>query len=307
MPKRHYRVRNWKEYNKALISRGSVLIWLDEKSLANWYQAKEGKKGRPLMYSDVAISLFLLLKQVYRLSLRSSQGFLGSLFTLFKLELKVPSYTQVCRRQQRLELPSLPVRKQAIHIVVDASGLKVFGEGEWKVRQHGICKRRCWRKLHIAMDEASKLIVSSELKASNYPDDKLLAPLLDNYLGKISQVSGDGIYDSHACFETIAQRGAKATIPPQPHPLHPKKKKKDIKRVRDEVVWQVQQRGYTRWKRESGYHRRSLVENAFFRYKRILGDKLMSHTLVNQRTEALIRCHALNKMTLLGMPISIAV
>jgi transposase len=224
-----------------------------------------------------------------------------------KLTMEVPCYTRLCRRQGTVNLPQLPRLSESIHIVVDSSGLKIFGEGEWKVRQHGYDKRRTWRKLHIGIDEKSKLIVSALLTENNCADDKKLSRLLDQYEGKLSQVSADGAYDSHDCFDDIAQRGAIVTIPPQPNPKHKPKTEDQIKRTRDKVVWEIQQKGRKAWKQQSSYHRRSLVENGFYRYKQILGDNLSSRKLGNQKVEALIRCHALNKMTLMGMPISVSI
>lgn len=309
MAKKHYRVRHWKNYNRALIKRGCITVWIDQESINQWYQDKNSikQRGRPQIYSNGAIITVLLLKQVYRLSLRSCQGFVESVIALLKLDLDVPSYTQVCRRQESVVLPKLPTFREPIHLVVDSTGLKVFGEGEWKVRQHGWSKRRTWRKLHIGIDENKKFIVTADLTQNNFADDKKLPDLVNQYKGSIRQVSADGAYDSHECFEFITAQGALATIPPQPNPKHKRKTRKDIRRSRDKIVWDIQKHGRERWKEKSGYHRRSLVENAFYRYKQILGEKLMSRKLDKQKKEALIKCHALNRMTLLGMPMSITI
>lgn len=295
------RVRNWSQYNKALIHRGRISLWIDEQSIQQWYenQKQTKKRGRPNKYSDIAIMTILTLKQVYRLTLRSSQGFVQSILALMKLNLCVPCYTRVCRRQASIQLPKLPVRDEAIHMVVDSSGLKIFGEGEWKVRQHGYSKHRMWRKLHLGVDEVTQLLVSALLTKNDCGDDKKLPDLLDQYKGKLKQVSADGAYDSHAVFDGIVSRGAIPTIPPQPNPLHKPKKEMELKRYRDQVVWQIQKLGRKEWKQKSGYHRRSLSETAFYRYKQIFGDKLSARLLENQQTEALLRCHALNRMTLL--------
>lgn len=294
------RVRNWKDYNKNLVNRGRVTFWIDKKTTVNWYEKKASARGRPKKYSDTAIITILILKQVYRLTLRTSKGFAESIFNLMKLDLEIPCYTRICRRQSTVELPPLPSLSESIHIVVDSSGLKIFGEGEWKVRQHGWTKHRMWRKLHIGVDEASQLIVSALLTENNCGDGKKLPELLDCYKGKIRQVSADGAYDSHDCFEDIAKRGAIATIPPQPNPQHKPKTEKQIVHARDKVVWEIQQKGRKEWKQESHYHRRSLVETAFFRYKQILGGKLSAHKLKHQQTEAILGCYILNKLMLAG-------
>jgi hypothetical protein len=306
MAQKAYRVRNWKHYNKSLVNRGSITFWIDEKSIQCWYENEHISRspGRPKKYSQLAIKTILILKQVYRLTFRSAQGFVKSLFNLMNLNLEVPCYTRVCRLQSGVKLPSLPTMPESIHMVVDATGLKIFGEGEWKVRQHGYGKRRTWRKLHVGVDEKSKLIVSTVLTESNRPDDKKLPKLIGQYKGQIHQISGDGAYDSHDCFDLINQIGAVATIPPQANSKHKPKTESQIKRARDKIVWEIQQYGREEWKKRSNYHRRSLVENTFYRYKQILGDKLYSRKMENQQVEALIKCHVLNKMTSLGMPVS---
>jgi IS5 family transposase len=306
MAKVAYRVRNWKNYNKSLINRGRITFWIDEKSIKSWYEKKpSGKRGRPRVYSNIAIKTVLMLKQVYHLSLRASRGFVESIFQLMNLPIEVPCYTQVCRRQSGVILPAWPVSSESIHLVIDSSGLKIMGEGEWMVRQHGITRRRVWRKLHLGVDEKSRLIVSAVVTEKNRSDDKVLPELLDQYQGKYHQVSADGAYDSHSCFNEITRRGAKATIPPQSHPRHKTKSKERLKNIRDETVWQIQEKGRKEWKHESGYHRRSLVEATFYRYKQILGNKLSSKTIENQRIEALLRCHMLNHITTHGMPCSV--
>ena len=300
--KQHGNVRNWRKYSNSLIQRGSLTLWVDEKSIKSWYAKLPGEKtrGRPQKYSDSAILMILTLKQVFHLTFRSSQGFVKSLLATLGVNIEVPCYTQVCRRQGFVKLPLLPVSRESIHLVIDSSGLKLFGEGEWKVRQHGFSKHRLWRKLHIGVDEKSQLIVTAELTGNDCGDDKRLPTLLERYKGAVRKVSADGAYDSHACYETIDKRGAIPLIPPQPNPTHKQKQREAIKRPRDEVVWQVQQQGMAEWKKSSGYHRRSLVETAFYRYKQLLGDKLRARKFENQSKEALLGCHILNTMMLMN-------
>jgi len=305
---KRYRIHNWSKYNRALVKKGSITFWI-EGGFNHWYHDKTGAKGpgRPLTYSNEAITIVLTLKQVYHLSLRSAQGFAQSLIKMMGLKLQGPSYSIISRRQKNLKLPKLPKHGNSIHMVVDSTGLKIFGEGEWKVRRFGYDKRRTWRKLHIGVDVESKLLVSSVLTENNCGDDKILPKLLEQYSGKLHQVSADGAYDSHDSFNLISDYGAIPCIPTQPNPMHKPKTREQIIRPRDKVVWEIQEKGRETWKQESQYHKRSLVENAFYRYKKILGDKLSSRKFENQQNEALLRCHILNKMTLLGMPISLPV
>lgn len=301
MSKKDNRVRNWGLYNRSLVKRGDITCWIDVDS---WYWTAKNvsKGGRPKSYSDAAILTMLVIKSVYHLSLRSCQGFVGSLFKMLNLDKNVPDYTTVCRRQKTVVLPKFPSRTEAIHLVIDSSGLKIFGEGEWKVRQHGWSKHRMWKKLHLGVDEKSQLIVSAILTGNDCGDDKKLGAVLDRYRGHLKQVSADGAYDSHDCYATINKRGAKGVIPPQPNPRHKPKTIDQLHCPRDFTVWEVQQKGRAQWKKDSDYHRRSLAETAFYRYKKILGDKLSSRIFENQETEALIKCHILNRMTLMKAP-----
>jgi hypothetical protein len=300
MSKKDYRVRDWRHYNASLIKRGDITLWIDVK---NWHEfAKTHKRGRPKTYADAAIVTMLVVKAVYHLTLRSCQGFVVSLFNALKFPARVPNYSSICRRQKSVVLPKLPLRKEAIHIVVDSSGLKIFGEGEWKVRQHGWSKHRMWKKIHLGVDESSQLIVSAILTGNDCGDDKKLGDVLNQYKSPLKQVSADGAYDSHECYATIHRRGAKAVIPPQPNPRHKPKTIDRLRRPRDIAVWEIQQKGRAQWKQEQNYHRRSLAETAFYRYKQLLGGKLNARTIDNQKSEALVKCHILNKMTLLKEP-----
>jgi hypothetical protein len=152
MDKQQYRIRNWSDYNKGLVDRGRITLWFDEKSIQSWFcTTPTGKKGRPCVYSDEAIICLLLIRAVFKLDFRKLQGFAASLVELLKLDIIIPSYSQICRRQAELSIDLSPIKNnEPIHVVVDSTGLKVFGEGEWKTRQHGISKRRTWRKIHLA-------------------------------------------------------------------------------------------------------------------------------------------------------------
>jgi transposase len=298
--------RNWSKYNKALVQRGSITLWIDKKSLHGWY-AKHKKnpcKGRPDYFGDASIQCLLTLKSIYHLSLRATQGFAESLMKLMKADLEILSYTQLCRRQKRVVLPALPVSSKPIYMVVDSTGLKVYGEGEWKVRQHGYSKHREWMKLHIGVDEASQLIVSAKLSDNHSGDHKHLDTLLSSYRGKIEKVGADAGYDYHESYDIIEKYDAEPVIAPNINPRHPRKRLNTLRwdKSRDIVRWLQEQLGVTTWKIAEDYHRRSLVETAFYRYKQLLGGTLAARTADNQRTEALLKCHILNTITRLGIP-----
>lgn len=186
-------------------------------------------------------------------------------------------------------------------MVVDSTGVKVYGEGEWKTRQHGISKRRTWRKLHLGVDEATGEILAAVVTTNNFHDGEVLGEVLATVDGDLKQVSTDGAYDHRHCYEQIAARGAKPVIPPRKDaviwqhgncnaPSHP----------RDENLRYIRKHGRKKWKRDSGYHRRSLAESTMFRFKAIFGGCLSSRNFNNQAVELFIKCAALNRMIQLG-------
>lgn len=309
--KKKYKVRNWKEYNQALVDRGKVLFWITEEAMKNW-QEQEGKgkrkRGKPQQYSDTAIQTALTLQQVFHLPLRQTEGFLASILGELAPLLKAPDHSTLSLRARNLFIKILarPLEKEPLHIVVDSTGVKVYGEGEWKVRQHGWSKRRTWKKLHIGVDEKTGDILLGEITGNDMADCKMLAPLLDQLPKSVSvdQVSADGAYDKRVCYEGLMRRGIPSiAIPPQHNAKIWRHGNTEASRLpRDENVRRIRAIGRKRWKEELGYHRRSLVETAMFRLKTIFSDKVRSRTFTRQRTELLLRCRALNLMTTLGMP-----
>ena len=308
--KRTYRLRNWKHYNAALVQRGSLTLWVSDDVITAWRNTeKTGKPGRPRTYSDTAVLCQATLKEVYHLPLRATQGLMGSMMKLLGLDLPVMDYSQLSRRCALLEV-ALPRRKkdEALHMVVDSTGVKVFGEGEWKVRQHGYSKRRTWRKLHLGADETTGEIVAAVVTTNNVADSQVLAEMLEQAEDELEQVSGDGSYDKRSCYEAIRKRQAKAAIPPQRNAKiwqHGNSKQERL--IRDENLRRIRQVGRKAWKHEVGYHRRSLAETQMYRVKTIFGDRVSARQFAGQATQVLVRCAALNQMTHLGMPDSYAV
>src|SRR5581483_129442 len=300
--KQPYRIRNWAQYNKALCHRGSLTFWFDAQAIAAWRnQQKTGRRGRPRTYGDACIQAMLVLKAVYHLPQRATFGLVGSLLQLLEVDLPVPHPTILSRRAASLDVV-LPRAKpdEPLHVLVDATGLKVYGEGEWKVRTHGVGKRRTWRKLHLALNATSGEILASVCTTSNVSDKEVLPNLLAQIGGQIEQVTGDGGYDYVDCYEVIAERQARAVIPPRrTGRLRPADERF---RARDRNLRRIRQIGRKKWKQESQYHRRSLVETAMMRQKAIFGSELNSRRFHNQAIEMNVRCAALNRMTQLGMP-----
>ena len=165
---KQYRITNWPEYNRSLIQRGSINFWFSEEAINKWRATDHtNEKGRPQEYSDDAILCALLIRTVYHLPLRALEGLLNSLASLLNLSIKIPSYSQICRRAKTLGKALKKLSNKRPHdIVFDSTGLKVYGEGEWKVRQHGASKRRTWRKLHLGMDPDSKEIIVADLTSN---------------------------------------------------------------------------------------------------------------------------------------------
>ena len=305
-PKTQYRIRNWSKYNSALKQRGSLTFWIDDEVLAEWLnEEKTGKRGASRTYSDLAIATMSTMGSLFNLAGRQTQGLMESLFELMGIELSVPDYSTVSRRLGKLSV-SLPIisGQDARHVVVDSTGIKVYGEGEWKVRQHGYSKRRTWRKLHLGVDEKTGEILAAMVSTSNVSDDEAFEEVLDAVAEEIEVVSADGAYDKRKCYEAIESRGAKANIPPRVDAQYWEQEGET--HARNQNLARIDELGRTEWKQESGYHRRSLAETAMFRFKTIFGNTCSRRTFDNQATELLLACVALNRMTHLGMPDSYA-
>jgi hypothetical protein len=303
-PKAKYRVRNWVTYNESLKKRGSITIWIDEDALRAWKPVSREvrERGGQKLYSDGAIECLLLVKAVYHLPYRQTEGFAESLNQMLGLALRIPDYTTLNRRAKTLKV-KLPTReKGGIHAVLDSTGLKVYGEGEWKVRQHGYSKRRTWRKLHLGVDEATGEIEAVVLTETSVDAAEVVEELLKQIKSKVKQMSGDGAYDKDKVYEAAAAQGVICiTIPPRRDAVFWKENGSDP-HPRNLNLLRIKEIGRKDWKKKSGYHRRSLAETAMFRFKTIFGDHLCARETERQKTEARVKCAALNRMTRLGMP-----
>ena len=312
--KKKYKVRNWREYNQALVNRGKILFWITEEAIREWEeQQKTGKRGKPKQFSDTAIETSLTLSQVFHMPLRATEGFLTDILEKLAPLLKAPDHSTVSIRSKTLsiQIRVRSISRESLHIVVDSTGVKVYGEGEWKVRQHGWSKRRTWKKLHIGVDEHSGDILIGEVTGNDTADCHILAPLLEQLPDDImiDQLSGDGGYDRRVCYEELQRRNVPhITIPPQHNAKIWQHGNVHAERyARDENLRHIRQIGRKQWKIATNYHRRSLSETGMFRLKTIFGERVSARLFENQRTELLIRCKALNRMTTLGMPESCVV
>ena len=304
-----YRIRNWGKYNQSLKNRGSITFWFSPEVTKKWYFKGPLKgKGRPKLYSDDAILCALMIRSVFHCKLRQLQGFIESLIGLLGLNLDCPHYSVFCRRAKKLKIPlRTPLKPgEKLNVIFDSTGLKVFGEGEWKTRKHGYSKRRTWRKLHVGMCADSGQIVIGALSSNNITDDAAMVEMMD-HLDEFSleNVYGDGAYDTIDCRMAIHDRGGRQIIPPPKNARVLKKNPPPCLMERNSAVEKIRQggeEGRKHWKETIGYHKRSVIETLMFRFKTIMGGDLRSRIWQNQVTEAMIKLQALNKMTELGMP-----
>lgn len=306
--RQQYKISNWKAYNQALKQRGSLEIWVESDVVTQWYYQGVKKQGGQYVYSDACIEMAMVVREVYHLKYRQLEGFLESLTGKLGWEVAVPDYTVINRRARRLGI-DIKVKEHReksggkIYMVVDSTGLKVFGEGEWKVRGHGWSKHRTWMKFHVGVDEGSAIVESCELTTNAVDDAAVTEALLDAAVSKIKKLAGDGAYDKKKVYNALAKRKIKPAIPPRKNARisrHGNQKGKPL--PRDKNIRAIRRWGRKRWKQKIKYHRRNMAETTMFRYKTIFGDKLNSRTEENQKTEVRIKCKILNVMTRLGMP-----
>lgn len=307
--KNKYRIKNWSEYNKSLINRGSITFWFDEESIRNWYNTSHTQEaGRPRIYSDQAILCALMVKTVFKMPYRALVGFLISLISILACGLITPSFSQICRRAKDLwkALPKLS-QKRPTDIVFDSTGLKVYGEGEWKVKVHGKSKRRTWRKLHIGVDPDSKEILVSELTLNSKGDGQIAQKLIKETPKTVKKAYGDGAYDGIEFRQAVYERGAEVIVPPPRGAIVHDESTNEALTARDNDVLEIAGLGGDEqarkwWKLLHGYHRRSLGETTMYRIKQLTGGELFSRLIDQQRSESHVKCLIVNKITRLGMP-----
>ena len=310
IPRARYKVCNWPEYDRALQQRGSLTVWVTPEALAAWHPPRTGQRGRPRDYSDVAIETGHLLRLAFGRPWRQTEGLLRSLTALLGLSVGVPDHTTFSRRSPGLALATALVRAQAseaVHVVIDATGLKVHGAGEWLIEQHGERGKRSWRKLHLAVDPSTGEILASELTSNEEGDASQVGALLEQIPGSIASVIADGAYDGEPVYRTVAERQSDppvaVVIPPRSTAV-PSTQANTSPSQRDQPIELIRDRGRMGWQKAVGYGRRSLGETAMFRYKTIIGRGLRARTLSAQKTEAKVACSVLNRMASLSMPVS---
>jgi len=305
-----YKITNWPAYNKSLEQRGRLSIYICEDICETWYDDGPLQRGAQFKYSDQSIETLLLLKAVFKQGYRQVIGLTKNILEIMELDLQVPSYTQVCRRAKHLDIDAYKVPNRGeLTLAIDSTGLKVFGEGEWKVRKHGYSKRRTWRKLHLGVDPSTGHIHCSIMTENDIDDGSQLEPLLEQVDQKVEVLMADGAYDHKKCWDLLEQGQIWGIIPPRKNAkLWPEEQSSKPKvNQRNKIIEQVNNTSLKEWKREMSYHQRSLSETAMFRFKTIFGEDLFSRCTNRQTTETKIKIKALNIMTAKGMPNSISI
>jgi IS5 family transposase len=300
-----YRVKNWPEYERALVQRGSITFWLSDDFERTWLYTGKKQRGSQFDYSDQAIEIMLTIKEVFHLTHRGVEGFVRSLFEMLNLRLPVPDHSTLSKRGKVLNVKLPRKTSESLNLVLDSTGLKIYGEGEWKVRKHGYSKHRTWRKLHVGANPDNGEIQVVVLTENSISDDAVVKDLLAQIEQTLLSCAADGAYDKRRVYDALNEHSPEVQIliPPRKNARiwqHGNSKEERLKR--DETLRYIRKHGRQQWKKDAGYHIRSLAETIMFRLKIIFGDKLSARLLETQTTQALIRCMALNKITHLGMP-----
>jgi IS5 family transposase len=303
--KTKYRVGNWLAYERALVQRGDVTLWLSADARAAWRPAPSSQPGGQKRFSDLAIKTALTLRLVFRLPLRQAEGFLRSVLSMLDVDLEAPDHTTLSRRSRHLDVELRRVPAQGpIHLIVDSTGLSIAGEGEWAATKHSGRGQRGWKKLHLGVDR-SGVIVAHTLTEATVDDATTGIGLIEALDADIARVTADGAYDTIAFYETAAARGATVVVLPSKTARVSRRRPRSS--ARDRMIKKIKKIGRRRWKKEVGYHRQARVENAFFRYKSIIGGSLRARSPGGQVTEAVIACNVLNQMTEVGRPESYSI
>jgi len=303
--KSRYKVTNWHDYNNALRRRGDFTIYFTEDAIAGWRPEKSGARGRPREFSDIAMETVGLIRQVFHLPLRQTEGLMTSLAKVMNALIAIPDFSSISRRS--IDLPKHILSKAmepGSIVIVDSTGLKVYGKDEWHQEKHGVAARRTWRKLHLAVDEKHQ-IVACELTTPEVGDPTAVPDMLAQIDTPFEVFIGDGAYNGDPVSQAVLDKQPDAEVVIPPH-------KTAIISIegntqRDQHIQAIAQLGRIAWQGITGYNMRNYVELAMQRYKRIFGNTMKARALSQQKAEAWISASALNIMTNLGMPVSVKI
>ena len=289
--------RDWTQYNQQKINQGKINFWVSEEALGGWQAKKRKKNGHPFVYSDEFIKAISFIRFKFRLGFRQVQGFFESVVAFACKDCKIPSYTQICRRFKQLSFPSELMRKQDVtNIVFDTTGLKVYGEGEWRAEKYG--GRRRWKKLHVAIDEKTGKFTMAEITDEHVHDTTKLETALKKANRRKGKVLFDGIADSLRCYQ-LAEKYNKTLLTPP--------KKRAVLREepsfapRNDAIRIIHGFGNDRdarsiWGKLVGYNQRVIVESAISRWKRLFGGDLRSRCPLRKNNEVQIKAMMINTM-----------
>ena len=261
------------------------------------------RRAGNLLTRALAITTALTLRAVFRLALRQTEGLIGSILRRLGLDLAAPDHSTLRRRAENLEVPRPRSGSAPVHLLVDSTGLRSCGPGEWLVEKHGSKTRRSWRKLHLGVDADTGRIVATELTGDEVDDGSQVGALLDQIGGPVTSVTADGAFDRDDVYSEVAARhpGAAVIVPPRSGAV-PSGTAETAPTQRDRRLEVIVERGRMGWQKVSGYNWRALVEADVSRWKRVIGDALRSHTDGRQATEVAIAADVLNRMLELGRP-----
>ena len=303
IPKQKRRVTNSAAYDAALRQRGSLTIWFTDDAIEGWRAQPRTTAGGQSWYSPLAILTALTLRAVFRLALRQTEGLIGSIIHLLGLDLAAPDHTTLSRRAATLVVPRPRRGGEPLHLLVDSTGLKLCGAGEWLIEKHGAKTRRSWRKLHIGMNADTGQIVAATLTTKEVDDASQVSPLLDQVAASVASFTADGAYDQDSVSAAVAERYPAAVIivPPRSTAV-PSETAETEPTQRDRHLQFIAKRGRAAWQTASGYAKRARVEATIGRFKQVIGDALRSRTDQRRATEVDVAVYALNRMLDLGRP-----
>ena len=298
-------VGNWPAYDRALVQRGDVTLWLAPEAITTWAAAGVGQRGGPRQDSDLAIATALTLRRIVPLPLRQTEGVLTSIVWMLDLDLSAPDHTTRSRRGQHL---APTVRRASAGagtpLIVDSPGLSIVGEGEWAAVQHGGRGRRGWKTRHLGVD-GSGVIIAHALPDANVDDATTGTDLIEAVVGDIARVTADAAYATVAVYESAGARDAQVVVPPAtPAPVSRRGPRSS---ARDRTIKKVKEIGRRRWKNASASQQQARVEHAFVRHTSIFGGARRARSPAGQVAEALVAGNVLHQMTDLGRPDSYAI
>ena len=253
IPRQRHRVTNWPEYDAALRQRGSLTVWFTEAAIAAWKAEPRTTPGGQPYYSALAIMTALTLRAVFRLALRQTEGLIDSIIRLLGLDLAVPDHSTLSRRAETMQVFPRPHSGIGpVHLLVDSTGLKLCGSGEWLVEKHGTRTRRSWRKLHIGVDAGTGQIMATELTTNDIDDGSRVGSLLDQVAGPIASFTGDGAYDRDDVYDAVAERHPEAAVivPPRATAV-PSETENTAPTQRDRHLKQIAERGRMGWQKKA--------------------------------------------------------